>query len=140
MPSAKEVREQITKDVDATKPVSPNTPGIGTVVSYPGTEKVAFDATTFQLMECEGRVKDHDKRRYCFVEKGVKVGYGGQFTNAIGDKVYIITREMFMTLLGIFNNIMKQLRELDSKARMMEEKADLYKMTIDALKKNGVID
>jgi hypothetical protein len=68
------------------------------------------------------------------------VQYGNQFTNAIGDRVYIITKDMFIILLGIFNNIMKQLRDLDSKARMMEEKADLYKMTIDALKKNGIID
>ena len=66
--------------------------------------------------------------------------YGNQFTNAIGDRVYIITKDMFIILLGVFNNIMKQLRDLDSKARMMEEKANLYKMTIDALKKNGIID
>lgn len=140
MPSAADIRKQIASDVAATQPANPNTPGIGTVVSHPGTEKIMFDATTFQLMECEGRVKGNDKRRYCFVEKGVKVQYGNQFTNSIGDRVYIITKDMFIILLGVFNNIMKQLRDLDSKARMMEEKADLYKMTIDALKKNGIID
>lgn len=140
MPSAADIRKQIANDVAATQPANPNTPGIGTVVSLPGTEKILFDATTFQLMECEGRVKGNDKRRYCFVEKGVKGQYGNQFTNAIGDRVYIITKDMFIILLGVFNNIMKQLRDLDSKARMMEEKADLYKMTIDALKKNGIID
>ena len=140
MPSAKDVREKIAKDVAATQPLPPTATGVGTVVSLPGSEKVMFDASTFQLMECDGRVKGADKRRYCFVDKGTKAQYGNQFTNAVGDRVYIITHEMYTILLGIFNTIMKQLRELDTKARSMEEKASLYKLTIDALRKNGVID
>lgn len=140
MKTAKEIREQIAKDVSAVQPQSPTALGVGVVVSIPGTEKVMFDASTFQLMECDGRVKGVDKRRYCFVDKGSKAQYASQFTNSVGDRVQIITRELFMSLLSIFNTIMKQLRELDTKANTMEEKANLYKMTIDALRKNGVID
>ena len=49
MPSAADIRKQIANDVAATQPANPNTPGIGTVVSQPGTEKVMFVATTFLL-------------------------------------------------------------------------------------------
>ena len=140
MESAKDIRKKIADDAAAVKLPSSSTAGVGIVISHPGTEKVMFDATTFQLMECDGRVKDKDKRRYCFVEKGVKAQYALQFTNAMGDRAHIITHELYVLLIGIFNNVMKQLRELDSKATLMEEKANMFKLTIDALRKNGVID
>lgn len=140
MSSASDIRKQIANEAALLKPAQPNQPGIGVVVSHPGTEKIALDTSTFQLMECDGRVKDKDKRRYCFVEKGVKAQYGSQFTNSVGDRVHVITRDLYNNLLGIFNTVLRQLRDLDTKARTMEEKAALYKLTVDALRKNGVID
>ena len=140
MSTVNEIRAKIAADADAAKASQPATGGMGNVVSNPGTEKVSLDATSFQLMECDGRVKGNEKRRYCYVEKGIKAQYSGQFVNAAGDRVHIITRELYMLLHSLFNGILKQLREMDSRARTAEEKAAMYKVTLDALKKNGVID
>lgn len=139
MPSAKDTREKIIKDVESMRGTT-NTPGLGNVVSVPGTEKILFDATTFQLMECDARVKGNDKKRYCLVEKGVKASSGNQFVNSMGERAYVIPHDLCVFLIGILNNISKQLRDLDSLARMNAEKAELYKLTVDALRKNGIID
>lgn len=145
MPTANDIRLRIAEETAAEKVTASatNTPkvfGVGSIISQPGTERVILDASSFQLMECDGRVKGVDKRRYCFVDKGIKAVHNSQFVNSVGDRVYVITRELYMLLHGIFNNTLKQLRELDSRAKFAEEQSALYKLTIDVLRKKGIID
>lgn len=113
---------------------------IGTMVARPGTENVLIDATTFQLMECISSAQGREKKRSCIVEKGVYAKYGNQFINSKGFRTHVVTRDVFRLFTGVLNNVTKQLRTKTSDLERVTEQRDLYKMTIDALKKNGVID
>jgi hypothetical protein len=124
--------------VNPEQPVGHST--IGMVVSKPGTEKVNLDATTFQLMECETSVANSNKRRYCIVEKGTRANYGNQFINSAGERAHVITRDLFLMMFAVLNNASKQIRELKTDNAHLQEQRDLYKGTIDTLRKNGIIE
>jgi hypothetical protein len=112
----------------------------GTIVSRPGSEKITFDASSFQLMECVSAAEGYPKPRYCMVEKGVKPQYGNQFMDSKGDRVHVITKEVYTIVLGIMNSVRKQIQTLSTDVSRATDQRDMYKMTIDALRKNGVID
>jgi glycerol kinase len=159
MPTFDEIRKQIEADI-ATKQTEPVTvagkivPDVdvkgmptptqavvkGTIVARPGTEKVTFDTPSFQLMECTSAASGYPKPRYCFVEKGVKPMYGNQFMNSEGNRVHIITKELYVVLSGILNSVRKQIKDLTTELTLTKEQRDAARMTIDALRKNGVID
>lgn len=113
---------------------------IGTIVSRPGSEKVVLDASTFQFMECITSAVGLNKVRYCVVEKGTRATYGNQFINSCGERTHILTREVYTLFLGVINNVSKQLHTLSTDKAHAEEQRDMYKLTIDALRKNGIID
>jgi hypothetical protein len=114
---------------------------VGTVISKPGTEKVILDAATFQFMECSATgYRGYEKKRYCFVEKGKHAQYGNQYINSAGERVHVLTHELYTLLLGIISGASKQIRTLSNELTQATEMRDVYKLTIDALRKNGIID
>ena len=161
MSSFDEIRKQIEKDLAAKQnpdpvavaskptpavdangmPAISQTAFVGTVVSRPGTEKVVLDTSTFQFMECSAAgYKTYDKRRYCIVEKGQFAQYGNQYINSAGERVHILTREVYQLLLGVISSASRQIRQLSAELEHAKEMRDTYKLTIDSLRKNGVID
>jgi competence protein ComGC len=118
----------------------PKTHVIGMVVSLPGSEKVMLDATTFQLMECDSSTVGKSKRRYCIVEKNTTANYGNQFINSKGERAHVITHDLFLLLYGVMNNASKQINDLRRDNNILQEQKDLYKGTIDTLRKNGIIE
>lgn len=139
-----EEKRNATLDNAAVNPEQAKTPIgaaiVGMVVSKPGSEKIMLDATTFQLMECETSVANSNKRRYCIVEKGTRANYGNQFINSAGERAHVITRDLFTMLFAVLNNASKQIRDLKTENVHLEEQRDLYKGTIDTLRKNGIIE
>jgi hypothetical protein len=142
-----DIRERITKDIEDNKKQPSTVPQpsmagqrIGTVVSKPGTEKVMIDASTFQMMECESSSPKVEKRRYCMVEKNTAAVYGNQFINSAGFRTHVITHDMYILLLGILNGASRQIQSLTFELKNTKEQRDVYKLTIDALRKNGIID
>ena len=165
MSTVKSIREGIEKDakrtadvkakapvpVSAEKKPDPHTtpatlPGqnplrtAGVVLSIPGSEKTVLDASTFQLMECDASAHGINKHRYCVVEKNVNAMYGNQFCNSQGWRTHIITKDLFDMLHGIFNVLSLHIQDINKNLKTASEARDLYKATIDALRKNGVID
>lgn len=159
MNSFDQIKKQIAKDIEARNAQEPTavaakvaptmdpvtgmpklTPKVimGTIVSKTGTEKVTLDASTFQFMECTSAT--HNKTRYCVVEKNTPALYGNQYINAAGERTHILTRELYHLMFGVIGSASKQIRQLSTDLTRASETRDLYKMTIDALRKNGVID
>jgi hypothetical protein len=133
------VASKPTAQVDANgMPVVTKPAIVGTVVSKPGTEQVILDASTFQFMECEAA--GQNKRRYCIVEKGATAMYGNQYINSAGVRVHVLTRELYTLLLGVISSASKQIRTLSNELAQVTEMRDVYKFTVDTLRKNGVID
>ena len=113
---------------------------VGTLVSMPGSEQVVIDGGSFQLMHCVANAKGREKTRYCVVEKNATTQYGNQFYNSVGHRTHVITRQLFQLLSSVLGAANKKLRQLDSDLSKVKQERDLFKLTIDALKKNGVID
>jgi hypothetical protein len=111
---------------------------IGTTVSTPGTEVVMLDSATFQLMEC--MAPGRPKKRFTVVEKNTPARYGNQFINSRGERVHVITHDLYNILIAVLHQAGRQISQLTKDIEHTKEQRDLYKMTIDALKKNGVID
>lgn len=155
-----QIKEQIAKDLESKKsdevvavagkkvpevdekgmPSIAQSGVIGTIVSKPGTESVLLDASTFQFMECKTSAVGRDRKRYCIVEKDTYARYGNQYINAAGFRTHIVTRELFELLYGVVRNINKQLVSERQELARTKEQRDMYKLTIDALRKNGIID
>lgn len=152
------IREQIAKELAdkptpvASKPtatvddkgmpdLSQRVGPIGTIASKPGTEKVILDASTFQFMECVAAGASTDKKiRYCIVEKGKTAVYGNQYINSAGVRTHIVTRDVYNLMLGVITSASGQIKNLSRELASAVELKDTYKLTIDALRKNGVID
>jgi hypothetical protein len=136
----KQTEERLIKESyeAPTKPIATSQMGMG--VSKPGTERVVLDATNFQLMECETSVNDSNKRRYTVVEKNVRAHYNNQFVNSAGERTHVITKDLFDLLYGVLNNAGKQLNDLRRENAHLQEQRDLYRGTIETLRKNGIIE
>ena len=106
------------------------------ILSNPGSEKVVLDTSTIQLMECDSQ----DKHRYCVVEKGTPPAYPNQYMNAAGDRVHIITREVFQIFLTTLTNLSRQLSKYKADAESLAIKSEAQEMLITALRKHGIID
>jgi hypothetical protein len=152
MQTFKEIRERIEKetiegrpteqlaqveDVDGKTIVRPSF--LGTVVASPGTEWIQFDAQDFYLMFCYANMAQK-KKRYCFVEKHGKATMGAQFVTSKGERVHIMSKESYETLLNAMQNVTKQVQAMRQEHKLLVEQRDLYKNTIDTLRRNGVID
>lgn len=113
---------------------------IGIMASVPGSENVLLNTATFQLMECISTGQRGGKKRSCIVEKGVYPKYGNQYVNSEGFRTHIVTKEVFSLVLMTLSSASKQLKDMQNKLVAVEERADLYKLMVDAFKKNGLID
>jgi hypothetical protein len=113
---------------------------VGTIVSKPGTERVILDGNTFQFMECSAATPGREKKRFCVVEKGKPATYGNQFINSTGERTHIITKDLYVLLSGVLHSASKQISDMNKDLNTTREQRDLYKLTIDALRKNGIID
>lgn len=119
---------------------APSKRTFGVLVSKPGTEKVLFDASTFQLMECDSSAVRVKKRRVCIVEKDVKPTYANQFINSQGYRTHVVTREVFNLLMGVLSSVRKQLKAYDEELEKTKEQLATKDLLINTLRKNGIID
>lgn len=122
------------------KPVATPQGMVGMQVAKPGTERIVLDATNFQLMECETAMIGSNKRRFTVVEKNVRATYNNQFVTSAGERAHVITKDLFDLLYGVLNSAGKQLHDLRKETEHLKEQRDLYKGTIDVLRKNGIIE
>lgn len=138
----KEIEEKQLREANQVpdKPTHTPTGMVGMQVAKPGTERTVLDATNFQLMECETALVGSNKRRYTVVEKNVRATYNNQFVNSAGERTHVITKDLFDLLYGVLNSAGKQLNDLRRENAHLQEQRDLYRGTIDVLRKNGIID
>jgi exonuclease VII large subunit len=138
----RETEERLLKQANEVPAKPTNTPTgmVGMQVAKPGTERTVLDATNFQLMECETAMVGSSKRRFTVVEKNVRATYNNQFVTSAGERAHVITKDLFDLLYGVLNSAGKQLNDLRRDNAHLQEQRDLYRGTIDALRKNGIIE
>lgn len=111
----------------------------GMLVSEPGTEKVILSTSDVDFMTCT-QAGDSKKVRYCIVRKKQSVRYDKEPVNTDGHPVSIVTRVVFDAITSIVNNAGAQLRKARQDMDNLQTKVEMYEMTLDSLRKNGVID
>lgn len=131
---------QAIKDKLASKSVPTPTGATyqGAILSVPGTERVVLSTSVADFMVCQ--VPSTHKERYCIVHKTQRVAYNGQYTDSNGYPVDIIRKNLFDELVSMLNNMSKQMQRLQRDLDTAQSQRDSYKLTLDALRKNGVID
>lgn len=118
---------------------TPNITGI--MVAKPGTEKVVLstsvaDFIVFTAVGSTGK----DKVRYGVAHKDQTIKYTGQYTDSNGYPMSIVPKSVFDTCTAIINSLSKKNNDLKRELERTQLDKEAYKMTLDALRKNGVID
>jgi hypothetical protein len=114
-------------------------PFTGVIVSMPGTEKVILRTTEYDFMTCIA-AGDAKKQRYCIVRRTQAARYEKEPVDSNGCPVSIVTRLVFDAMVNTVGNATKIIKEKDRQIEMLSTKCEAYKMTLDSLRKNGVID
>ena len=113
----------------------------GTIMSVPGSEKVVLSTNNTDFMTCKAiGTGPKAKDRFCLVHKDQSLKYNGQWTDSNGNLVSVVPKLVFDTVTSLLFNLKKQMADLKRDLDVAERKAESYKMTLDALRKNGVID
>lgn len=110
-----------------------------TIMSVPGSEQIIASTNNLDFMICES-AGDYHRKRYCIVHKNTAVRFNGQWTNSDGYPVSIVTKVVFEDIVALVNTAFKRVQSAEQKLAMVTSERDMYKLTIDALRSNGVID
>ena len=127
------------RTVPAASPSTPNLQGV--IVSVPGTEKLVLATTVADFIICDAiGTGPKPKKRYVIVHKDQQVKYNGQYVDSNGHPISIIPKNVFDTVTSILNNTNKQIQDLKRKLDQTTIEKEACMMTLNALRKNGVID
>lgn len=136
-----DIYKEIEKAVNDRTVVSPTNNLQGTIVSVPGTERVVLSTSVADFITCEAiGTGPRAKVRYCIVHKDQQIKYQGQYSDSNGHPMSIVPKTVFDTVVNILNNLNKQMQNLKRDLDRVTTDKEAYKMTLDALRKNGVID
>lgn len=136
-----DIYKEIEKAVNERKVVSPTNNLQGTIVSVPGTERTVLSTSIADFITCEAiGTGPKAKMRYCIVHKDQQIKYQGQYSDVNGHPLSIVPKTVFDTVVNILSNVNKQMQDLKRDLSRAETDKEAYKMTLDALRKNGVID
>lgn len=136
-----DIQKEIQKKIDERK-VQGNNPNLsGTIVSVPGTEKIVLSTSIADFITCAAiGTGPKAKERYCIVHKDQQLKYNGQYCDSNGHPISIVPKMVFDTMVTILASTNKQLQDLRRDLDRATVDKESYKMTLDALRKNGVID
>lgn len=137
-----DIQKEIERTINERKVTpSDNTQLTGTIVSVPGTEKIVMSTTIADFITCKSvSIGNKTKDRYCVIHKDQKIKYNGQHCDSNGRPASVIPKSVFETFITILSSTNKTINELKRNLDRAVIDKESYKLTLDALRKNGVID
>ena len=105
-----------------------------------GSETIVIDTTLISLMICTDEHLGKNKLRHCIVHKQRTAQFPSQWTNAADKPVSVVTTPVFEDVRDVMLNLQRQIKDLERDISMYKTQVESYKMTLDALRRNGVID
>ena len=136
-----DIQKEIQKKIDERKVQGTNPNLAGTIVSVPGTEKIVLSTSIADFITCAAiGTGPKAKERYCVVHKDQQLKYNGQYCDSNGHPISIVPKTVFDTIVTILASTNKQIQDLRRDLDRATVDKESYKMTLDALRKNGVID
>lgn len=138
----KDIQKEIDKIISERKVNPASATNIsGTIVSVPGTERIVLSTTIADYMTCTAiGTGPKAKERYCVVHKDQQIKYNGQYSDSNGHPISIVPKLVFETIVTTLASTNKKIQELKRELDRALVDKEAYKMTLDALRKNGVID
>lgn len=113
----------------------------GTIMSVPGTERIVVSTTIADFMTCAAiGTGPKAKERYCIVHKNIPIKYNGQYVDSNGHPVSVVSKVVFDTFISILNSTNKHILDLNRDLDRARTDKEAAMMTLNALRKNGVID
>jgi hypothetical protein len=136
-----DIQKEIERTISERKVQGPNPNLNGTIVSVPGTEKVVLSTSIADFITCTAvGTGPKAKERYCIVHKDQQLKYNGQYCDSNGHPISIVPKLVFDTMITILSSTNKRIQDLKRDLDRANVDRESYKMTLDALRKNGVID
>lgn len=136
-----DIQKEIQKKIDERKVQGTNPNLSGTIISVPGTEKIVLSTSIADFITCAAiGTGPKAKERYCIVHKDQQLKYNGQYCDSNGHPISIVPKLVFDTMVTILASTNKQIQDLRRDLDRATIDKESYKMTLDALRKNGVID
>lgn len=135
------IHKEIEKTINERKVTPVSNPQVsGVMISLPGTERIVMSTTVADFMTCEAQGAGKTKTRYCVVHKTQDLKFNGQYCDSNGKPLSIVTKDVFDVVVSILSSTNKKIQELKRDLDRAIIDKESYKMTLDALRKNGVID
>lgn len=136
------IRKEIERTIaERQVPAPTNNTLNGTIASVPGTEKIVFSTSIADFITCSAvGTGPKAKERYCVVHKDQEIKYNGQYCDSNGHPLSIVSKNVFDTMIAILASTNKRINELKRDLDRAVTDKEAYKMTVDTLRKNGVID
>lgn len=136
-----DIQKEIERTISERKLTNGKDNLTGTIVSVPGSEKVIMATTiadfiTYTTFGVGGKTKE----RHGIVHKDQQIKYNGQYCDSNGHPISIISKAAFDSIIAILTSTTKQINTLKRDLDRATVDKESYKMTLDALRKNGVID
>ena len=105
-----------------------------------GSEHIIIDTSLISLMICTDDHLGVNKLRHCIVHKQRKLEFPSQWSNAADQPVSVVTTPVFEDVKAVMLNLQRQIKDLERDVAMYKTQAESYKITLDALRRNGVLD
>lgn len=105
-----------------------------------GSDSIIIDTAVISLIVCTDNHLGKDKRRYCIVHKRRTQQYAAQWCNAAGQPVSVVTTAVFNDVKEVLLSLQRQINDLKRDNEVLKTQVESYKIMIDTLRKNGVID
>lgn len=109
-------------------------------VVKPGTQDVILTTPVIDVIVFTDAHTPKNKVKYAVVHKRRTPVYSEQFTDANGHPISIVSKHLYEDIQVVLTSAMRQIQDLERELDKVTTQRDSYKMTIDVLKKNGVID
>lgn len=104
-------------------------------------EDLVLTTPVIDFMICTDAHLGKDKRRHCFVhKKRSALDVYKQFQDTQGRPVSVVTTPVFEDVVQLLKDAARKIQDLERDLDSCKSQLDAYKMTIETLKKNGVID
>ena len=106
----------------------------------PGADNCVVTTSIFDMVIFMDDRFDKTKRRYSIVHKNRKTRYADQWTDSVGHPVTVVTEAVFNDVRDVLTSTARQIQDLKRDVENYKSQCEAYKLTIETLRKNGVID
>ena len=106
----------------------------------PGAETLVLTTSLFDLLIFIDDSSGRKRRRHCIVHKTQTQVGADQWTDTSGHPITIVSEVVFNEIRDVLTSTARQIQDLKRDVDNYKNQLEAYKITIDTLRKNGVID